>query len=241
MSAYGYMDVAVAGLPVGASDARTVDSPSAQEAIEFGRPVFGYLGENTAYNFKKDVAILAIASDLVTSNSSVVTVNGEATSAVVFATDHDTTIAALVVAIQALGVEAVLDPSDSDSRTILIRSKGEAITAAWAITGGTPPTITAPAYASGQVFLGISQFHEEYPGAYAANDPTNVMRIGSIYATCNAGPEQGGAGYVADTGVMDDSGTAITSVQFGSTAADTSGLVVCDILGITRMAYAASF
>jgi len=126
MAAYDYMNVAVAGMGVGIADARTVDCPTAQEEIEFGRPTFGYIGENTAYNFKKDVGIGLYSADFVTSNSIAFSVNGVAITPVVFATDHATTMTALINAVTALdGVEASLDAADTNGRTILVRVKGE--------------------------------------------------------------------------------------------------------------------
>ncbi len=59
--------------------------------------------------------------DFVTANTIIVTVDGTAAATVTFATDHATTAALVVAAVQALtGITCELDVSDTNSRTIFI-------------------------------------------------------------------------------------------------------------------------
>lgn len=252
MAAYGYMDPVMAGMVEGVGDARTVDPVILKAAVGFGKPLFGYLGDSVAnaWGYLADTAKISVATNLVASNSSVVTVNGVASAAVVYGTSHAATMTALIAAIKAIpvstanpyGVEAVLDPSDTDGRTILVRTKGVANTTTWAITGGTPPVINASTYASGQVFLGIHRFkHVDTTTHPAIGDCADSVRIGTIWAVSNTGPKKYGAGYVASTGVMDDSGATISSVKFASNyqSVNSVGLAKVEVLGSTPMTYGA--
>ena len=252
MAAYGYMDAVMAGLVEGVGDARTTDPVILKAAVGFGKPLFGYQGDSVAnaFGYLADTAKISIATDLVTSNSSIVTVNGVASAAVVFASPHAATMTALIAAIKAIpvstanpyGVEAVLDPADTNGRTILVRTKGVANTTTWAITGGTPPVINASTYASGQVFLGIHRFkHVDTTSHPAVGDCADVVRIGTIWAVANSGPKKYGAGYVASTGVMANSGAAISTVKFASNyqSVNSVGLAKVEVLGSTPMTYGA--
>ena len=245
MAAYGYTDPAMAGLIEGFGDARTVDPAILQEAVPFGQPLFGYQGEmpTKAWAFKKDVAKLVYSADFVASNSIAVSVNGTAITPVVYATSHAVTIAAVVTAIKAIGFEAVLDPADSNSRTILVRAKGTNATATSAVTlGGSQATCTIT-YACGQIFLGVHAFKHVDPSKSPAQyDQCDVLRIGTIWGTTASGSalKNQGAVYVASTGKFAASGDAIASVRYTSNEADTAGLVRCDVLGKTTMTYGAT-
>ena len=113
-------DEAYAGLKV---DSRfdTVESKLAQGAIGFG---LGVVSGEDAVNQVRDPSynktILSQSTDLVSLNSTIVTVNGVAHSAVVFATDDATTMAAIAAEIET--DDAVLSatyPGSGDDITIL--------------------------------------------------------------------------------------------------------------------------
>lgn len=242
MAAYDYTDPAMAGLIEGFGDARTVDPAILQEAVPFGQPLFGYRGEFPvkAWAFKKDVAKIVYSTDFVASNSTVVTINSVATDAVVYATSHAVTIAAIVTAIKAKGFEAVLDSSDTNSRTILVRAKGTNITADSVTTGGTGQPTDTVTYASGQVFLGVHVFkHVDTTYDPAAKNVADVCRIGTIWSTTASGSglKSQGLVYVADTGKFAASGAAIAFARFTSNESDTAGLVRVEVLGKTSMTY----
>ena len=245
MAAYGLTDPAMAGLIEGVGDARTVDPAILQEAVPFGQPLFGYAGEYPvkAWAFKKDVAKIVYSADFVASNSTVVTVNGVATDAVVYATSHAATIAAVVAAIKAKGFEAVLDSTDTNSRTILTRAKGTNISADSVTTGGTGQPTDTVTYACGQVFLGVHAFkHVDPTKSPAPYEVADVLRIGTIWGKTASGSalKSQGAVYVAATGKFAASGDAIASARFTSNEADTAGLVRLEVLGKTTMTYGAT-
>lgn len=204
--AYGSYQAGLAGQA--ASNDNTYDTFRASEAFTPGYPVFGYkatAGINhpkRAYKYKKDTGKLVASGDLVTSNSTIVTVNGVASAAVVFATDHATTMATLVNAIKAIpvsaanpnGVEAVLDSTDASGRTILIRTQGAAATVSAATTLGAGQATWSATYASGQIFLGVVTIDQSKPPvtiggsfSYAVRDPISVCVDGEILAEAVTG------------------------------------------------------
>ncbi len=88
-------------------------------------------------------------ADLITDNSVDLTINGDDLGDVAFDTDHDTTMAAIVTALKALSIieDAILDPSDTNTRTILVFGKSlDDATSSFTVTGGTTQagdTVTA--------------------------------------------------------------------------------------------------
>lgn len=252
MAAYGTMEKAVAGLKTG-YDAR-IESWVAQESILFGMPVFGYVGDDRkAYQFKLDVAKLVFAADLITANSTIVTVNGVATTATVFATDHDTTMGIIVTKLNAMtGVEAVLDATDTNTRTILIRTKGANITVSAAVTLGETQTTASATYGSGQVLVGVAQFTQKEPVSAAAGayyeqyDATNVLVSGSLYGVTQEAVEANAVPKIFNTsganlgkfgGATGVSATGWTYLETVSAA----GLAELKVAGPVRMTYADSF
>lgn len=96
-----------------------------------------------AFTVKELTATLTVSTDLITANSTIVTVNGNSTTATVYATDHDTTMAAIAAKVAALpGVASasaattVITYQMTDQTTAPI---GSAVTTA----GSTQPTWTA--------------------------------------------------------------------------------------------------
>jgi len=242
MSAYGNIDSAFGGLKDGLGG--RVETFRAAEAIAFGKPVFGYKGDAlNAYGFKKDVAKLVYSTDFVASNSTIVTVNGVATAAVVYDTSHLATITAIKNAIAGLtGVEAVLDASDTDKRTILIRVKGATASVDSATTGGTGQPTDTVTYGSGQVFLGFALFtQKESVGIanYAVGDVMNVLsQDGRLWTPIAAAVKANSPAYVADAGSISNAGTLLNA-RIRSTAA--SGLALVEPDGQYDLTYAGSF
>jgi len=202
MSAYNNIDTAIAGLKVGLDS--HVESFRAYEAIPFGKPCFGHVGDSlNVSTFYRDVAKIVFDADFVTGNSIVITVSGTAAAAVPFNTDHDTTAADVVAAITALtGVDCLLDPADSNNRTFLIQEKHVEITAAEAITGGGSQATGTITYDTSMVFVGIAMFTQKEASAsaqYAANEAVNVMTRGVLYGSAQAATVEANATAYVDT------------------------------------------
>ena len=96
MNLYGNPPRAIAGQKYGLQD--VVESHIAAENVEPGAALFGKVGDDSVFNAHKNVVTLVGSADCVASNSLAVTVNGIALDAVAFATDMDTTLAAVVAA-----------------------------------------------------------------------------------------------------------------------------------------------
>jgi hypothetical protein len=150
MGAYDTIDKAIKGLKYGDSLSTRIEGGWAcaeSDGILFGEPVFGYIDDDIhAYNFHNDVGKIVFDGDFVASNVITITVNGVDAADVTFATDHDTTAALVVAAVNALsGAKCLLDPADTDNRTFLIQTKGFDAVVAEAITGGGELWVTPAA------------------------------------------------------------------------------------------------
>jgi hypothetical protein len=249
MPAYGDLNPAVAGLIQ--SRAPKVASGIAQESMTPGLPVFGYTGSGEkVWKLKADVSKLVVDADLSASNSTVVTVNSVAAAAVVYATSHAATMAALVNAIKALaGVEAVLDTTDANSRTILIRTKGATSTASAATTGGTGRTWTPTNGLFGQVFKGVlSSGSAMVPtttggsGSYAQYEAVPVVTAADIWVQAAAGVDSNEKAFVdVSTGAFAASGQDVGARCKISRNSDGVALVAIDDSGLAPLTYADRF
>ena len=134
----------------------------------------------------KTKSILSIDADLITANSTIATVNGNDTPAVVFATDHATTMAALAVAIAAL--DGVLSAVVSAARDItIIGENGVAIDASAVTTLGASQGTWTQVQSDPGVFRGVA-VHRHVSKAlstgvaqYEDTDAVDVLRVGEIW------------------------------------------------------------
>jgi hypothetical protein len=247
MTAYNTIDTAKRGLKYGLGpDGRVEGGYACMESagIEFGDPVFGYIGDNVSvYKFYNDFASLVFDGDFVTGNVITITVNGVDADDVTFATDHDTTAALVVAAVAALtGVECELDSTDTDNRTFLIRTKGATITVAEAITGGAGQVTGTPTYGSSQTFLGVALQTQNASAMYELNDAVNVMASGEIWVEPAATVYAFQTAYVDNAGAniqefTNSAGGVAVNAKYNSNAV-ASGLARLRVMGRTDMTYA---
>ena len=222
---YGVFQEGLAGQI--ASNDNTFDTYRVSEAFTAGYPLFSYkdnaviTGARRAYVYHMDTAKIVLSTALITANSVIVTVNGVASAAVVYATSAVATMNAILTAIKAIpvstanpnGVEAILDSTDTNNLTVLIRTQGVGNTSSWATTlGGSQPTNTVT-YASGQVFIGIACLQPLVPttiggtGGYVVGDTVSVCVDGEIWAEAvTASYGQGKALIDASTGKFGPTG-----------------------------------
>lgn len=241
MGAYGNIEKALAGLVKGFDT--KVESWLAKAGIDFGYPIFGYKGsEREAYGYLKDAGKLVFDADFVTSNVITITVNGTDTADVTFDTDHDTTVDAVLAAIRALdGVEAALDADDTDNRTFYIRTKGETVTIAEAITGGSSQATGTITYGSSQVYVGVAQRTEREPDStgayYESGDMVNALVEGAVYVECSEAVNANETPYIdTATGKFGNADEAVTG-HYIENATET-GLVLVEVDGQAKMTYA---
>lgn len=244
MGAYGTLDESINGLVQGL-DYTTEGRFAAAEEIQFGAAVFGYVGENIKVGgYYLDVSKLVYDADLITDNVTNVTVNGVAIAPVTFLTTHDITIALIVVAINALdGVEAVLDSTDTDSRTILIRTKFAAAVAISVVTLGNTQAGASATTHSGMVFMGVSRFIQNDTGVYSLYDSVEIVTSGQISVTPVEAVEALEPAYVdnsgADIGEFSNAGFAVGARYLKNASADS--ITFLEVTGKSNEAYATTF
>lgn len=224
---YGNMDKAVAGLKFGLQHEEV--SRSANRKIDFGDPIFLNLGdEEIAGDGTVDAGSIVLSANLITGNSTVVTINGVAQTAVVFATDHATTFAAIVATIVAAGVN--VESSSATTRTISMRTTGVALTVSAVTTlGDTQPTWTYTATVP--QFFGVASATQKWPGYYDIGDTVNIVRDGLIWVPVADAVGSQAQAYVTSAGAWTDesSGNTATGCRFrmGTTAA---GLALLEVI-----------
>ena len=183
MAAYENMDPGIAGMQC-VLDVRS-ETGIAAVPIPKGVPVFGVKGatDNKVYLLVNNQAKLALSADLVADNGVTIPVNGEDSDAVAFDTDHATTMAAVVAALNAMdGVTAELDASDTNGRTIIVTTGAEACEASGVVTGGDSQATISATSQNDLVFRGISQFTQKEPGPYAVGEAVNIVVKGRVWA-----------------------------------------------------------
>lgn len=207
MDLYGNLDQAFPGLQVGMDSNEKVESGVAQEVIDFGAPVAGFVGEEEKiYNFHQDKAIVTLSGVLVASNVIKLTINGVSISET-FATDHATTMAALISAINssteiaALG--SITAEAGSSNLIIVIKAKGLDLNATYSITSGASQATATVAYSTWAKFLGIAGFNQRGGrdfgagnSAYQKNDMVNIISKGQRWVLVAATVEDKEAAYI---------------------------------------------
>ncbi len=149
---YGDYEKALAGMTFGLDgDAKTA---AAKAVIEFGEPVIQKIGaEPGAYALEK--VRVVFSANFVTGNSIAASVLGTALAAVVFATDHATTFAALVAALDAVpGV--TIAASNATTRTIDLVTEGQDTKLTIAVTGGAGQPTMAYTIPEDYVLAGVA-------------------------------------------------------------------------------------
>lgn len=238
MAQYGTPDVAISGMLDGG---RWVDeSAIAQEDINFGAPVFGMPGEeNTAYNFHKEVATVTLSTDLITANVIDFTFDG-ITSEVTFATDHDTTMAALVDEIEADFADYIVSAvAEDDVLTVTFLPQYDASGVAVTVTlGDTQPTVAIVGTTT-RVFMGVAPFIQIGGAGYGAGDSAyqaeavmDVLTRGRLWVDVASTVTDKAKAYVDSNGLFTNVSTNNYDMggYFRSNA--TSNLAILEVNGL---------
>lgn len=174
------------------SSIKFTESNIASEAVKIGRAVMRVPGQTgQCRNTQPNYNTITTSADIIASNSTIVTVNGAATTAVIYGTDHATTMAAIVTAVLANAKVANAWLDASNNRIIHIVTFDAVATISAATTAGsTQPTWTAgTASVRASDFYGVAQLSAAMEGADANEDNTataaaetlvNVLRRGRI-------------------------------------------------------------
>lgn len=168
------------------------ESGIASEAVKIGRAVMKVPGQvGQVRNVQPNYNTLTVSADLIASNSTIVTVNGVASDAVVYGSSHAATMAALVTAVLANAEVANCWLDASNNRLIHIVTFDAVATISAATTlGASQPTWTAgTASVRASDFYGVAQLsaalegadaNEENAATAAAETLVNVLRRGRI-------------------------------------------------------------
>ncbi len=219
-----------------------VESFIAETAINFGRAVGANPGEILKVNQPvKDKAVLLFDADFVTNNVITITVNGIATAGVPFNTDHDTTAADVLTAIQGLAPVTSASISDSPTnREFTIETSGVVIAVSETITGGASQATGTPTLSSNDIFRGIAlHVHKDATQplstniGYKVDDAVNVLRQGKAVVETSIAVVADDAAFVDITGAIGkftnaSSGNLATNGFFRSTVSS-AGLAKLEI------------
>lgn len=186
-----------------------VESSIALSELQFGTAVGCPTGElNYVRKPVKNVATLTVSTNFVASNSTVVTINGVSTNAVVYGTSHAATATALLAAIA--GLSTVLSASKDSNGLVYTVILKDAVAAATAVTtGGVEPTWTI-AYSGNSVFRGVALHIHNVGGKYAAKDAVSVLRRGIVWVKVSGAVAKDATAYV-DLGAADGSFTSTST------------------------------
>ena len=161
MGAYGAPDVAIAGMVEGYHN--DFESAIAKEDIDFGSPVFGFVGsENKCYAPNLEIATATLSADLVASDKYTITVNGTAVDED-YATSHAATMTALIAAINAdttIAAQGIVAAAGANNKIVVITAPaGVALTVTAAVvSGGAGTAVATVAMSTAGKFLGVAAF-----------------------------------------------------------------------------------
>lgn len=214
MGAYGAPDVAIAGMVEGFHN--DFESAIAKEDIEFGSPVFGYVGsENTCYGPHLEIATITLNADLVAEDTLTVTIQGNANTSA-FATTHAAAMTAMIAAINAdadiaaLGISA--EAGDDDTIIVITGPAGSSVAVTSSVahgsTGGGAGTATPTVVLStASKFLGVAAFVQTGGADYGAGtscwkegSSVSILRSGRIWVPAESTVADKDPAYVVTVG-----------------------------------------
>lgn len=163
-------------------------------AVPVGRGVTKVVGKDNQVRLPAaNQGSLVFSADIVTGNVINLNINGVAITPVTFATDHDTTIAALAVEIASNAdvATAVVSAADTDSRTIIITGVDDTVIAITgiAVTSGATQATGTFTQSTADTLYGVAQLSQALEGGlpgttsvpeYADKSVANIMRRGEI-------------------------------------------------------------
>jgi hypothetical protein len=244
MPEYGRIDAFLKGMATRPNlSKRNKESWVAKEQIDFGDSVWGYIGDqDECGNIHRDTAKVVFSADFITANQIDGVVNGVSISPVTFITSHLVTIGLVRDAYNSLdGVECILDPADTNNRTLLIRTKfADNVSSAVVTLGSSQPTVTIT-YSIDMVFLGVARHNQkDYTGiGYEVQDVVTVLMEGFIAVETSKAVNALTDAYVIITGANQkkftdsNSDSAKTNAVFRGTLA-AAGLVELEVNGLYK-------
>ncbi len=188
---------------------KTVESFPSVDAtdIAFGTGVVGAAAAASAGAVRAprlNKSVLTVSTDLITSNSTIVTVNGNATTATVYASSHAATMEAISVKVRLLA-NVVSCVVAGDTLTIIMDDV-DAVTTAVTTLGSSQPTWSA-AYTSNDTIKGLTVYRPSegtlptqttasVAVPYQDGDTVGVLKKGLVWAPIAATVADGESAYV---------------------------------------------
>lgn len=210
MGAYGAPDVAIAGMVEGFHN--DFESAIAQEDINFGSPVFGFVGsENKCYGPHKDKATVSLSADLVASDVYTITVNGNDVSGT-YASSHAATMTALIAAINAdadIAALGVVASAGSTNRIIVLTGPAglDLVVTAAVVSGGAGTAVASNVYSTSGKFLGAAAFVQIGGKEFAAGSAcwkqgmsVSILRDGRLYVLAESTVADKDPAYISGLG-----------------------------------------
>jgi hypothetical protein len=210
---YGNQKKAILGSVLGLH--QDIETRLAGQKIYPGDPLFAAVGDAQGAFLPALTAAKATVSALVAANVVVITINGIAVDPVTYNADAETTLNAVVNAINAndevaaLGIEAYRVAGEP--LTFYLSSATEAITASGTITGGASQGTISFASYTDKKFIGVARHsdslsYREGAGFYPKGEEVNVVIHGTIAVNVAPGgdPAAYKPAYVITSG--DDTG-----------------------------------
>jgi len=211
-----YMNIAVPGL-IADAEFTNKDGLQAAEAIGLGLAVVQKIGApNQGRLPKANMATVVFSADLKSTGGNDVInmkVNGHAMSPVTFNTSHVHTMDLIVTALKAVtGVaNAVVDTSDTDSRTILVYTNDglDALVTDIVVVGSTTPATGTSTSETTDTIYGVSimsqAIQQPYPALnapilYVNGAPVGCLLRGRIWVLAETAVQNGDAVYMRFSG-----------------------------------------
>lgn len=180
------MTVGLPGMKADLSDDRTL-TYYAEEVIYFGRGVTQGAEGNAARLPNRNVGYIDFSADLVTSNTINLKVNGVAMAQVTFTSNHNTTMAAIATAIEAISNTDYVATVSAARQIKVVNPDGDVLFADIVVAAGASQATGTASYTSDEVFLGIARLDASKEqntngvASYAAEDAVSVASKGAFY------------------------------------------------------------
>ena len=210
MGAYGAPDVAIAGMVEGLHN--DFESAIAKEDIDFGFPVFGFVGsENKCYAPHKDKATVTLSAELVASDTLAVVIDG-VTVDEAFATTHAAAMTALIAAINAdetLAAAGITAAAGATNLAIVVSSPaGSDLVVTSAVTSaGAGTAVATVLYGTNGKFLGVAAFVQNGGKDFGAGTAcwkegmsVSILRDGRLYVLAESTVADKDPAYVSGLG-----------------------------------------
>lgn len=191
---YGNMNQLSAGVKYGSQGTDITEPYVAKTSLGFGKAAFGYKGDpDRVFDIETDKSTITYDADFVTANVINASINGNAIDPVTFTTDHATTLALVVAALQALDDEYIVTVA---ARVITVVTPGETCTLLSAVTLGATQAgvaIATPSASSEVVYMGPVIKAQKAPTSvdasvtgYVEDEELEVMREGYLTVVVDA-------------------------------------------------------